>query len=115
MRVNFIALDSRVDGSASISWKLLNTFRLLILVCTAALVKWLPYWVTNQNGIAFRMPFWNVVPLKNAHTVLAPKPVSTDKLTPVTEHSCLKKCMHKTLTQQKLLTPSEYRSTGRIG
>jgi len=43
MRANFIALDSRVDGGASISWKLLNTFRLLILVCTAALLKWLPY------------------------------------------------------------------------
>ena len=26
-----------------------------------------------------------------------------------------KKCMHKTLAQQKLLTPSEYRSTGRNG
>jgi len=115
MRANFIALDSRVDGAASISWKLLNTFRLLILVCTAALVKWLPHWVTNRNGIVFRMSFRNVVPFKNAHTVLAPKPEFTDKLTPVTEHSPLKKCMHKTLTQQKLLTPSEYRSTGRIG
>ena len=39
MRAKSIALDSRVDGSASISWKLLNTFRLLILVCTTALVS----------------------------------------------------------------------------
>jgi len=39
MRANFIALDSRVDGGASISWKLLNTLRLLILVCTTALVS----------------------------------------------------------------------------
>jgi len=39
MRANFIALDSRVDGGASISWKLLNTFRLLILVCMTALVS----------------------------------------------------------------------------
>ena len=31
MRANFIALDSRADGGASISWKLLNTFRLLTL------------------------------------------------------------------------------------
>jgi len=32
MRANFIALDSRVDGgTSSISGKLLNTFRLLIL------------------------------------------------------------------------------------
>jgi len=115
MRTNFTVLDSRVDGGASIPWKLLNTFRLLMLVCTTALVKWLPYWVTNRNGIAFRMPFQIVVPFKNAHTVLAPKSESTDKLTPVTEHSRLRKCMHETLTQQKLLTPSEYRSTGRIG
>jgi len=115
MQANFIALDSRVDGGASNSWKLLNIFRVLLLVCTAALVKWLPYWVTNRNGIAFRMPFRNVVPLKNAHTVLAPKPESTDKLTPVTVHSRLKKYMHKTLPQQKLLTPSEYHSTGQIG
>jgi len=39
MRTNFIALDSRVDGGASIIWKLLNTFRLLIFVCTTALVS----------------------------------------------------------------------------
>jgi len=32
MRANFIVLGSRVDSGASISWKLLNTFRLLILV-----------------------------------------------------------------------------------
>jgi len=60
------------------------------------------------------MPFRSVVPLKNAHTVLAPKPESTGKLTLVTEHLRLKKCMHKTLTQQKLLTLSEHRSTGQI-
>jgi len=39
MCVNFIALDSRVDCGTSISWKLLNTFRLLILVCMTALVS----------------------------------------------------------------------------
>jgi len=39
MRVNFIALDSRVDGGVSISWVLLNTFRLLILVCMTTLVS----------------------------------------------------------------------------
>jgi len=39
MQANFIMLDSRVDGDARISWKLLNTFRLLILVCTTALVS----------------------------------------------------------------------------
>jgi len=39
MRANFIALDSRVDGGANISEKLLNTFRLLTLVCTTALVS----------------------------------------------------------------------------
>ena len=37
--LHFIALDSRVDGGASISWKLFNIFRLLILVCTTALVS----------------------------------------------------------------------------
>jgi len=46
--------------------------------------------------------------------ILAAKPESTDKLTPATEHLRLKKCMHKTLTQQKLLTLCEYRSTGRF-
>jgi len=111
MRANFIALDSRVDGGAGISWKLLNTFRLLRLVCTAALIKWLHCWVTNRNGIAFR----NAVPFKNAHTVLAPKSESTDKLTPVIAHARLKKCMHRTLTPQKLAAPSEYRSADRIG
>jgi len=40
MRTNFTVLDSRVDGGASIPWKLLNTFRLLMLVCTTALLKW---------------------------------------------------------------------------
>jgi len=41
MQVNFIVLDGRVDVGASISWKwkLLNTFRLLILLCTTALVN----------------------------------------------------------------------------
>jgi len=39
MQANFIALDSRVDGGASISWKLVNTFRLLILVGMTALVS----------------------------------------------------------------------------
>ena len=39
MRANFIALDSRVDGGTSISWKLLNTFRLLTLVCMTALIS----------------------------------------------------------------------------
>jgi len=39
MRANFIALDSRVDSDTSISWKLLNTFRLLLLVCSTALVS----------------------------------------------------------------------------
>jgi len=29
MRANSIALESRVDGGASISWNILNTFRLL--------------------------------------------------------------------------------------
>jgi len=32
-------LESIVDGGASISWKPLNTFRLLILVCLTALVS----------------------------------------------------------------------------
>jgi len=31
MRVNFIVLDSRVDGGASISWKLLSAFRIQIV------------------------------------------------------------------------------------
>ena len=39
MRANFIALDRRVDGGSSISLKLLDTFRLLILVCMTALVS----------------------------------------------------------------------------
>jgi len=58
------------------------------------------------------MSFRNVVAFKNGQ--LVPKPASTDKLTPVTAHSRLKKCMHKTLTQQKLNTVwiSFYRSDG---
>ena len=58
------------------------------------------------------MPFQNEVSFKNAQ--LVPKPVSTDKLTPVTAHSRLKKCMHKTLIRQKLLAPwiSFYRLDG---
>jgi len=59
------------------------------------------------------MPFQNVVPFKNAQ--LVPKPESTDKLTLVTAHLRLKKCMHKTLTQRKVLALSGYHSTGWIG
>ena len=68
-----------VDCGASISWKLLNTFscRRLIFVYFG---WWLPYWVTNRNGIACQMPFqnvmafWNVVTLKmlNLHPNLRP-------------------------------------------
>jgi len=54
----------------------------------------------------------NAMALKNAQ--LVPKPAPTDKLTPATALSCLKKCMHKTLAQQKLLALSEYHSTDRV-
>jgi len=39
---------------------------------------------------------------KNAQ--LMPKPASTNKLTPVTACSRLKKCMHRTLTQKIFIT-----------
>jgi len=58
------------------------------------------------------MQFWDVLPFKNAQ--LTPKPASTDKLTLVTAHSRIKKCMHEKLNQQKLLAPSEYRSTDQV-
>jgi len=64
MRAKSIALDSRVDGGASISWKLLNTFSYTCLYNCFG--WWLPYWVTNRNGIAFRLPFRNVMSFKNA-------------------------------------------------
>jgi len=89
MRANFTTLESRVDGCPSISWKLLNTFRLLILVCTTALVSGcltgLPIGMVLHSechsGMALHFTFRNVVPFKNAQ--LEPKPASTDKLTPV--------------------------------
>jgi len=100
MRANFIALDSRVDGGASISWKLLNTFRLLILVGTAALVG------GCLTGLPIEMVLHSECHSGMCHSKmlkLMPKLESTDKLTPVTTNSHLKKCMNKTLTQQKLL------------
>ena len=110
MQVNFTALDSRVDGGASISWKLLNTFRLLILVCTTALV----------SGCLIGLPVkWYCIP--NAiPECSAIRKCSTHTQTSIhwqQAHSgnCAlapKKCMHRTFTQ-KLLTPSEYRFTGR--
>jgi len=62
------------------------------------------------------VPFWNLVPFKNAQ--LVPKLASTgNKLILITAACALapKKCMRRTLTLNKLLTPSEYRSTDRIG
>jgi len=47
---------------------------------------------------------------------LVPKLSSThSKLTLVTAHSRPKKCLRGTFTQQKLLAPSEYRSTVQVG
>ena len=48
MRANFIALDSRMDGGASISWKLLNT-RLLWLV--VASLGYQSKWYCIPNAI----------------------------------------------------------------
>jgi len=75
MRANFTASESRVDGGASVSWKLLNRFRLR----------------PNQR------------PLTTSSQI-------TDNCAPER-----KKCMRRTLTQQKLLAPSEYHCTDRIG
>jgi len=45
-----------------------------------------------------------------------PKSASTDKLTPVSVHSHPTNVyVERSFIQQKLITPSEYRSTGQIG
>ena len=99
MRANFTALDSRVDGGASISWKVLNTFRLIILVCTIALVSVaLPGYQSKWYCIPNAIPECSAV--ENAQ--LAPKPASAhNKLTPINCAPAPKKCMHRTFTQQK--------------
>jgi len=58
------------------------------------------------------MRFWNVLPFKNMQLML--KPASSDKLTLVTVHSGLKTAFIE-CSLNKLLTPSECHSTGRIG
>jgi len=113
MQASFIALDSRVDGGASISWKLLNIVRLLILSArllwlVVALLGYQSKWYCIPNAVLERSAIQKCstraqisIRSQHAHSgncVLAPK-----------------KCMHRTFTQQKLLTPSEYRSTDRMG
>ena len=109
MRANFIALDSRVDCGASISWKLLNAFRLLILVCTTALVSGcltgLPIeWYCIPNAI----PECSAIqkcPTRAQTSVHSQQAYSGNcALAPI-------KCMRRTFTQLKLFTPPEYRST----
>jgi len=87
---------SRVDSCASISWKLLNTFTLLTLVCTTAL---LVVALLGYQSKWYCIPLRNVVPFENAQ--LAPKPASThNKLTLVTAHLRLKNaCIERSLNR----------------
>jgi len=54
MRTNFTALDSRVDGGVSISWKLVNTFGSLILVCVRLL--WLAFALLGYQSKWYCIP-----------------------------------------------------------
>ena len=105
MRANFIALDSRVDGGASISWKLLNTFRML-----SVRLLWLVFALLGNQSEWYCI--LNAIPEYSAI-----QKCSTRAQTSVHSQAHSGNCaiapkkLHWILTQQKLSTPSEYRST----